>query len=85
MLFDRRTKRREGHASGWDEPRQSSVFPLAIPLNRTAGSIASVILLTGEKPGLEGLATVVAITFAVAAHHGIHHAGQRLSEKRLYG
>ena len=71
MLFDRRTKRREGHAEADDDHDDPSVFPLAIPLIAGPGSIASVILLTGEKPGLEGLVTVVAITFAVLIIMGI--------------
>ncbi|MCF7725888.1 NAAT family transporter [Sulfitobacter sp. M220] len=71
MLFDRRTKRREGHAEADDDHDDPSVFPLAIPLIAGPGAIASVILLTGEKPGLEGLVTVVAITFAVLLIMGI--------------
>jgi multiple antibiotic resistance protein len=63
MLFDRRTKRREDRADiddlDHDDP---SVFPIAIPLIAGPGAIASVILLTGEKPGAEGLVTVLAIT-----------------------
>lgn len=67
MLFERRTKRREDRAeaateeSGEDDD-DPSVFPLAIPLIAGPGAIASVILLTGEKPGAEGLITVLAIT-----------------------
>lgn len=63
MLFDRRTKRREDRAD-LDDPdhEDPSVFPIAIPLIAGPGAIASVILLTGEKPGAEGLITVLAIT-----------------------
>ncbi|MFD2738783.1 MarC family protein [Sulfitobacter aestuarii] len=61
MLFDRRTKRREDRADGEDHD-DPSVFPLAIPLIAGPGAIASVILLTGEKPGAEGLITVLVIT-----------------------
>ncbi|WP_424966637.1 MarC family protein [Dinoroseobacter sp. S375] len=50
MLFERRTKRREDQAaskedSATDDP---SVFPLATPLIAGPGSIATMILLTGE-------------------------------------
>ncbi|KKM82344.1 hypothetical protein LCGC14_1320530 [marine sediment metagenome] len=61
MLFDRRTKRREDRADE-DDHDDPSVFPMAIPLIAGPGSIASVILLTGEKPGGEGLLTMIVIT-----------------------
>ena len=41
------------------------MFPLAIPFIAGPGAIASVILLTGEKPGGEGLITVLVITALV--------------------
>ena len=47
MLFERRTKRREGQKD--EELRDDpSVFPLAIPLIAGPGSIATVILLSGN-------------------------------------
>lgn len=47
MLFERRTKRREGQKD--EELRDdTSVFPLAIPLIAGPGSIATVILLAGN-------------------------------------
>ncbi len=50
MLFERRTKRREGQTqSHEDDP---SVFPLAIPLIAGPGAIATMILLVG-KPGTD--------------------------------
>lgn len=61
MLFERRTKRREDRAEGEDTD-DPSVFPLAIPLIAGPGAIASIILLVGEKPGAEGLVTVLGIT-----------------------
>lgn len=61
MLFERRTKRREDRTEG-EEIDDPSVFPLAIPLIAGPGSIASIILLIGEKPGGEGLITVLGIT-----------------------
>lgn len=63
MLFERRTKRREDTSEEHgDDP---SIFPLAIPLIAGPGAIASVILLTGQQPGLAGLGIVAAITLAV--------------------
>jgi len=61
MLFERRTKRREDRTEEEDTD-DPSVFPLAIPLIAGPGAIASVILLTGEKPGWEGLVMVTGIT-----------------------
>lgn len=65
MLFERRTKRREDRAEGEDYSHDPSVFPLAVPLIAGPGAIASIILLIGEKPGIEGLAMVLAITALV--------------------
>ena len=61
MLFERRTKRREDRTEDEDID-DPSVFPLAIPLIAGPGSIASIILLIGEKPGGEGLIMVLGIT-----------------------
>ncbi|WP_299692643.1 MarC family protein [uncultured Tateyamaria sp.] len=65
MLFERRTKRREDQSDSAEAEDDPSVFPLAIPLIAGPGSIASVILLTGQAPGAEGLALVLAITALV--------------------
>ncbi|WP_195820376.1 MarC family protein [Roseobacter sp. MH60115] len=60
MLFERRTKRREDkQGEDRDDP---SVFPLAIPLIAGPGAIASVILLMGQRPGVEGAALVLGAT-----------------------
>ncbi|MGY3437197.1 MULTISPECIES: MarC family protein [unclassified Marinovum] len=67
MLFERRTKRREDQAEEDDDRPDPSVFPLAIPLIAGPGSIASMILLTGERPGLEGYFLVVGVMLAVIA------------------
>lgn len=64
MLFERRAKRREGQAEEEDAP-DPSVFPLAIPLIAGPGSIASVILLAGQRPGLAGLGAVIGTVAAV--------------------
>ncbi|MEO9653050.1 MAG: MarC family protein [Roseobacter sp.] len=61
MLFERRTKRREDRTEE-DEHDDPSVFPLAIPLIAGPGSIASVILLMGQRPGLEGTVIVLGAT-----------------------
>ena len=67
MLFERRTKRRENQAEDDDDEHDPSVFPLAIPLIAGPGSIASMILLAGQHPGAEGLATVVVVMVVVVA------------------
>lgn len=60
MLFERRTKRREDKQE--EDREDPSVFPLAIPLIAGPGAIASVILLMGQRPGLEGAALVLGAT-----------------------
>jgi multiple antibiotic resistance protein len=89
MLFDRRTKRREQTAADADHDPDDhdhddpSVFPLAIPLIAGPGAIASVILLTGEKPGIEGFVTVMGITFAVLILMGITMQASGYLERAL--
>jgi MarC family membrane protein len=69
MLFERRTKRREGQTHPHED--DPSVFPLAIPLIAGPGAIATMILLTGQSGGdwtwvatVHGvMAAVVAVTF----------------------
>ncbi len=68
MLFERRGKRRKSQADTADEEDDSddpSIFPLAIPLIAGPGAIASVILLAGQRPGLEGLAWVIGVMLSV--------------------
>ncbi|GAB4283512.1 MAG: MarC family protein [Roseovarius sp.] len=69
MLFERRSRRREGAAGRAEEEDgdDPSIFPLAIPLIAGPGAIASVILLTGQRPEIAGLALVLVATLAVLA------------------
>lgn len=60
MLFERRTKRREDQSE--EEHNDPSVFPLAIPLIAGPGAIASVILLMGQRPDVEGTLIVLGAT-----------------------
>ncbi len=64
MLFERRTKRREGQ-TGDEDRADPSVFPLGIPLIAGPGAIASVILLSEQRPGTEGTLVALAVTCAV--------------------
>lgn len=65
MLFQRRTKRREDQAEEDDHHDDPSVFPLGIPLIAGPGSIATVILLTGQHPGFLGLSMTIGVMIAV--------------------
>ncbi|MEO1600993.1 MAG: MarC family protein [Pseudomonadota bacterium] len=69
MLFETRTQRREKRVA--DEkasPSDPAVFPLAIPLIAGPGSIAAMILLTGEAgPEPADQAVVFAVMAAVLA------------------
>jgi multiple antibiotic resistance protein len=83
MLFERRTKRREDTADDEDHSDDPSVFPLAIPLIAGPGAIASVILLTGQRPGVEGLAMVLGVTAAVVILVMVLFLASGLIEKAL--
>lgn len=65
MLFERRTKRRENQGEEATEVEDPSIFPMSIPLIAGPGSIATVILLAGQKPGLEGFGLVMCVVIAV--------------------
>ena len=57
--------RREHQGEEATEVEDPSVFPISIPLIAGPGSIATVILLAGQKPGIEGFALVMSIVLAV--------------------
>ena len=65
MLFERRTKRRKHQGEEATEVQDPSIFPMSIPLIAGPGSIATVILLAGQKPGLEGFALVMCVVISV--------------------
>ena len=67
MLFEKRTKRRADQAeeAEEDDSHDPSIFPIAIPLIAGPGSIATVILLAGQRPGIEGLAWVIGVMLSV--------------------
>lgn len=62
MLFERRTKRRKGQKTDGNDP---SVFPLATPLIAGPGSIATMILLTGQADDAAGILAVHLVMIAV--------------------
>ncbi len=63
MLFERRSARRQGQADAAAE--DPSVFPLATPLIAGPGSIATMILLTGQVGG--DIGAMVLIHFVLFA------------------
>jgi len=68
MVFEKRTQRREDRAEKIRETPEIedvSVFPMAMPMLAGPGAIASVMLLTGSAPGLEGTLVVLAALLAV--------------------
>ena len=62
MLFERRQERREGRVIEVPDP---SVFPLAIPMIAGPGSIATVILLSGQIEGIQGPILILGVALAV--------------------
>lgn len=77
MLFERRTKRREGQSKEDGPDDDPSVFPLSIPLIAGPGAIATMILLTSQGGsewswtasmiGVMGLVLLVTFLFFLAA------------------
>lgn len=62
MLFERRTERRKGQSASDNDP---SVFPLATPLIAGPGSLATMILLSGQSGDWIGLFTIILVMVAV--------------------
>jgi len=86
MLFERRTKRRQSQADEAEEEdggEDPSIFPLAIPLLAGPGSIATMILLVGQRPGIEGLVWVSAVMLAVIGLALLLFMGAGLLERAL--
>lgn len=81
MLFERRAKRREDQTG--EDREDPSVFPLGIPLIAGPGSIASIILLTGQSPGWQGFLTAFGVTLAVIAIALILFLASGLLERAL--
>ncbi|MGR3616653.1 MAG: MarC family protein [Paracoccaceae bacterium] len=81
MLFERRSKRREDQTE--EEVEDPSVFPIAIPLLAGPGAIATVILLAGQKPGIEGLAMVIGVLLVVLTLVMISFLGASVTERLL--
>ena len=86
MLFERRTKRRKSQADeadAEDDGDDPSIFPLAIPLIAGPGSIATMILLVGQKPGTEGLLLVIGVMLGVVGLALILFMAANLLERAL--
>ncbi len=67
MLFERRTQRRQSTADAEPDSEDPSVFPLAIPLIAGPGSIATMILLTGQDDSTLNLLAVHGVMGLVIA------------------
>lgn len=68
MLFERRTKRREGTAEEAEEELDHddpSVFPLAMPLIAGPGAITTVILLVGQYDDTQSKLLMLGVALSV--------------------
>ena len=62
MVFEKRTQRREERAQkiiDTPEIEDVSIFPMAMPMIAGPGSIASVMLLTGQNDGIDRAAIIL--------------------------
>lgn len=84
MLFERRTKRRQGQASEDDPAQDPSVFPLAMPLIAGPGAMATMVLLAGSPgAGWAEVLTVHLVMIAVIAVVFLMFLGAGLLERML--
>lgn len=70
MLFERRTRRREGQTRDTppgDDRDDPSVFPLATPLLAGPGALTTIILLMNQSPGAAHTAMILVVVLAVLA------------------
>ncbi|HWU04499.1 MAG TPA: MarC family protein [Novosphingobium sp.] len=71
MVFEKRTQRREDRADKVkhtpDPQEDVSVFPMAMPMIAGPGSIATVMLMTGQAHGLTPMLVVLAALAGVLA------------------
>jgi len=82
MLFERRSKRREGQTE--DDNADPSVFPLATPLIAGPGAITTMILLTGQLHGdVVGILLINLVLAAVLTIVGIMFLAAGLLERAL--
>ena len=69
MVFEKRTERREDRAEealeSVDDPEDISVFPMGIPMIAGPGTMASLLILTGETDSMAGVATILAALVVV--------------------
>jgi multiple antibiotic resistance protein len=68
MLFERRTKRREGQAEEAEEEEDfddPSVFPMAMPLIAGPGAITTVILLVGQYDDMQSKMMMLSMAILV--------------------
>ncbi len=84
MLFERRTKRREGQAHEDDPADDPSVFPLAVPLTAGPGALAAMVLLAGA-PGADWphVLAIHLVMLAVVAVVFVFYLGAGLMERAL--
>lgn len=69
MVFEKRTERREDRAEDLleeiEDPEDISVFPMGIPMIAGPGTMASLLLLTGNTDTMAGAIAIYSALFAV--------------------